>query len=469
MTTAKSLGRLWAKSPAKPIRDPGESKYALGWVAEIPTYEVLNYLHNRIDNNILALAERGIFEWGPDIAYKKGALAWDESNGRIYVALIDNPNVSLIPSQNTAQWAASSVQIPKSSFDNLATAVNNHITNYSNPHKLTAAQINAYVKAQIDTLVSNVQTELNTHKAASNPHGTDADDVGAVPITGGRYTGTVYHDANIIGIGADTTNAVKYDAGKVFFKKGILEMGIDANGDPYFYDGTKQYLVNEELFVTLKDTYEKEYAVAAPDFLCLFQNDINVYAGTGPTTFTSTGGKTYVNKEGVTKTAAVDEPRITVDGLAMIDNSETLYAARTNDGLGFTNYTESIEFFVKGSNAGITNIYVNNGFIKSKLKITGTTLVACYTDSAGVQQSKTLTTSLALGKHNFTQTLNGSTLTFYLDGVKISSNTFTLPARTGWTNTQFGLVDSGTNTYDLCLQRFRCWATALTYKQVSTL
>lgn len=469
MTTAKSLGRLWAKSPAKPIRDPGESKYALGWVAEIPTYEVLNYLHNRIDNNILALAERGIFEWGPDIAYKKGALAWDESNGRIYVALIDNPNVSLIPSQNTAQWAASSVQIPKSSFDNLATAVNNHITNYSNPHKLTAAQINAYVKAQIDTLVSNVQTELNTHKAASNPHGTDADDVGAVPITGGRYTGTVYHDANIIGIGADTTNAVKYDAGKVFFKKGILEMGIDANGDPYFYDGTKQYLVNEELFVTLKDTYEKEYAVAAPDFLCLFQNDINVYAGTGPTTFTSTGGKTYVNKEGVTKTAAVDEPRITVDGLAMIDNSETLYAARTNDGLGFTNYTESIEFFVKGSNAGITNIYVNNGFIKSKLKITGTTLVACYTDSAGVQQSKTLTTSLALGKHNFTQTLNGSTLTFYLDGVKISSNTFTLPARTGWTNTQFGLVDSGTNTYDLCLQRFRCWATALTNKQVSTL
>ena len=469
MTTAKSLARLWAKSPAKPIRDPGESKYALGWVAEIPTYEVLNYLHNRIDSNILALAERGIFEWGPDIAYKKGALAWDETDGKIYVALTANPNASLAPSKNSSQWAASSVQIPKSSFDNLATAVNNHITDYSNPHKLTAAQINAYIKSQIDTLIGNVQAELIAHKAASNPHGIDADDVGAIPITGGRYTGTVYHDANIIGIGADTTNAVKYEAGKVFFKKGVLEIGIDANGDPYFYDGTKQYLVNEELFVTLKSTYEREYAVPAPDFLCLFQNDINIYAGTGPTTFTSTGGKTYVNKEGVTKTAAVDEPRITVDGLAMLDNTESLYATRTNDGYGFTNYTESIEFFVKGSNAGTTNIFVNNGFIKSKLKITGTTLIAYYTDSAGVQQSKTLTTSLAMGKHNFTQTLGGSTLTFYLDGVKICSNTFTLPARTGWTNTQFGLVDSGTNTYDLCLKRFRCWATALTDKQVSTL
>ena len=232
MTTAKSLGRLWAKSPAKPIRDPGESKYALGWVAEIPTYEVLNYLHNRIDNNILALAERGIFEWGPDIAYKKGALTWDETNGKIYVALTNNPNVSLVPSQNSVQWAASSVQIPKSSFDNLSTAVNNHITNYSNPHKITAAQLNAYTKAQIDTLIANLQTELDAHEAASNPHGTDANDVGAVPITGGRYTGTVYHDANIIGIGTDLTNAVKVDTGKIFFKKGTLELGIDAAGEP---------------------------------------------------------------------------------------------------------------------------------------------------------------------------------------------------------------------------------------------
>ena len=85
MTTAKSLGRVWAKTPKDPIRDPGESKYALGWVAEIPTYQVLNFLHNRIDTNILALAERGVFEWGADINYKKNALCWDETDGRIYV------------------------------------------------------------------------------------------------------------------------------------------------------------------------------------------------------------------------------------------------------------------------------------------------------------------------------------------------------------------------------------------------
>ena len=469
MTTAKTLGRVWAMTPAKPIRDPGESKYALGWVAEIPTYEVLNYLHNRIDANILALAERGVFEWGGDITYKKGALAWDETDGKIYIALVESPSKTLVPSNNPTQWTQSSIQISKADYDNLVAQVNSHITNYSNPHKLTAVQLGAYTKAQIDTLIANLQTELDAHEAESNPHGTDANDVGAVPITGGRYAGTVYHDADIIGIGTDLTNAVKVDTGKIFFKKGILELGIDAAGEPYFYDGTKQYLVNEELFLTLKEANEKDYAVPLPDLLCNFQSDINVYAGTGPTTFTSSGGLTYVNKEGVTKTAAVDEPRITVDGLAMIDNSETLYVARTNDGTGFTNYTESVEFFVKGPSTGSTYIYENNGFIKSSLNFTGTTLTIYYTDDTGASYAKVLTTVLGVGKHNFTQTLNGSTLTFYLDGVKINSVTFTLPARTGWTNTQFGLVDSGTNTYDICLKRFRCWATALTDKQVSTL
>ena len=469
MTTAKTLGRVWAMTPAKPIRDPGESKYALGWVAEIPTYEVLNYLHNRIDANILALAERGVFEWGGDITYKKGALAWDETDGKIYIALVASPSKTLAPSNNPTQWTQSSIQISKADYDNLVAQVNNHITNYSNPHKLTAAQLGAYTKAQIDTLIANLQTELDAHEAASNPHGTDADDVGAVPITGGRYTGTVYHDANVIGIGADLTNAVKVDTGKIFFKKGALELGIDAAGEPYFYDGTKQYLVNEELFLTLKEANEKDYAVPAPDFLCLFKNDINVYAGKGPTSFTSTGGLTYVNKEGVTKTAAVDEPRITVDGMAFIDNTESLSATRTYDGVGFTNYTESIEFFVEGPNAGITNVYVNNGFIQSKLKITGTTLVAYYTNASAVQSSKTLTSTLTTGRHIFTLTLSGTTLTFYLDGVQISSTTVTLPARTAWTSTQFALVESGTNTYSLELQRFRCWATALSAKQVSTL
>lgn len=471
MTTAKSLGRVWAKTPKDPIRDPGESKYALGWVAEIPTYQVLNFLHNRIDTNILALAERGVFEWGADINYKKNALCWDETNGRIYVSTIANPSKVLTPSQNPSQWTASSIQIPASTFQQLANSINAHLTDYGNPHKISAAQLSAYTKAQIDTLVANLQTELDTHEAASNPHGTSANDVGAVPITGGRYTGTVYHDSNILGIGADTTNAVKVDTGKIFFKKGTLELGTDAAGKPYFYDGTKQYLLNEELFLTIKKGEEVNYAVPLPDLLCNFQSDINVYAGTGPTTFTSSGGLTYVDKEGVTKTAAVDEPRITQYGLALRGSSlETLKVSRVSDGYGFTSFTDSLDVYATIMDDGLYISFLeHNGFSRNIFRLTGSKLEFAYRVST-TNVAVTLTNNLSAGRHNFTVSFNGTTNTIsaYLDGVKAHSAVITPPVRTGWTSTAFGITN-GVRSDDSYVQRFRSWAMCLTDKQVSTL
>ena len=472
MTTAKSLGRVWAETPRDPIRDPGESKYALGWIAEIPTYQVLNFLHNRIDTNILALAERGVFEWGADIDYKKNALCWDETDGRIYVSTVANPSKVLTPSQNPSQWTASSIQIPASHFQQLANSINAHLTDYSNPHKISAAQLSAYTKAQIDTLVASLQTELDTHEAASNPHGTDADDVGAIPITGGRYTGTVYHDSNILGIGANTTNAVQVSSNKVFFKKGTLELGLDASGEPYFYDGTKQYLLNEELFLTIKKGEEVNYAVPLPDLLCNFQSDINVYAGTGPTTFTSPGGLTYVNKEGVTKTAAVDEPRITQYGLAMRDSvKELLKVYRTSDGCGFTSFTESLDaYIVPVVDGTFVELFVNNGFLENRFRITGKVLTYIYKDN-GAFKTNTITSNLSEGRHTLTSTFDGSTNTIsaYLDGVKAFSAVIAvLPTRVGWTYTTFCLTPTARNT-DNYVQRFRSWAMCLTDKQVSTL
>lgn len=470
MTTAKSLGRVWAETPKDPIRDPGESKYALGWVAEIPTYQVLNFLHNRIDTNILALAERGVFEWGADIDYKKNALCWDETDGRIYVSTVANPSKLLTPSQNPSQWTASSIQIPASHFQQLANSINAHLTDYGNPHKISAAQLSAYTKAQIDTLVANLQTELNTHKAASNPHGTDADDVGAVPITGGRYTGTVYHDSNILGVGANTTNAVQAAYNKLFFKKGTLELGLDESGEPYFYDGTKQYLLNEELFLTIKKGEEVNYAVPLPDLLCNFMNDINVYAGTGPTAFSSTVGLPYVNKEGNTVTAAIDEPRVTQYGIALRGIVDALNVSRINDGYGFTSFTDAFEAYVNPLNDGLyVDIMISNGFLQNVFRMTGNTLDFIYWNG-GNYISTRITEALSAGRHIFATTFNGSTKTIsaYVDGVKVYSAGTTVPARTNWNTTSF-LAASGQRSTDNYAQRFRSWAICLTDKQVSTL
>lgn len=471
MTTAKSLGRVWAETPKDPIRDPGESKYALGWVAEIPTYQVLNFLHNRIDTNILALAERGVFEWGADIDYKKNALCWDETDGRIYVSTIANPSKLLTPSQNPSQWTASSIQIPASHFQQLANSINAHLTDYGNPHKISAAQLSAYTKAQIDTLVANLQTELDTHEAASNPHGTDADDVGAVPITGGRYIGTVYHDSNILGIGTGTTNAVQASSNKVFFKKGTLELGLDESGEPYFYDGTKQYLLNEELFLTVKKGEEVNYAVPLPDLLCNFQSDINVYAGTGPTSFSSPGGLTYVNKEGIAVTNAVDEPRITVKGLLIDGTKESLSVTRTMDGKGFTSFTDAVDAYIN-PNSGVDNyldVMTSNGFLQATFRVYNNIIRFIYNNGTSNIEVQ-LVSNLVAGRHLYVVSWDGATNTIsaYVDGVKYYTAVSTIPSRTAWSTTSF-LPLIGAKASDNYVQRFRSWAVCLTDKQVSTL
>ena len=63
-----------------------DDKYEKGFVAEVPTYENLNYLTTKkLDLSLKALAERGVFEWGEDVDYQTGALVW--SNNIVYIAL----------------------------------------------------------------------------------------------------------------------------------------------------------------------------------------------------------------------------------------------------------------------------------------------------------------------------------------------------------------------------------------------
>lgn len=70
MTTPIGLELVWAKAGG--VTDPGDSKYQLGWVAEIPTYQNFNYVLKALDNNILSYAESGVFPWQDKIAYEAG-------------------------------------------------------------------------------------------------------------------------------------------------------------------------------------------------------------------------------------------------------------------------------------------------------------------------------------------------------------------------------------------------------------
>ena len=59
------LGRTWAETGE--VVEIEDEKYLKGFVAEIPTYEHLNFLQQKIDNTLNSLAQRGVLEWGEDV------------------------------------------------------------------------------------------------------------------------------------------------------------------------------------------------------------------------------------------------------------------------------------------------------------------------------------------------------------------------------------------------------------------
>ena len=91
MTTQSHLPLVWA-SDNTGVTDPGDIKYTKGWISEIPTYQDFNFVLQTTTNNLLALAEKGGFDWEPTISYKAGAevLFW----GHKYYAVADSLNVS---------------------------------------------------------------------------------------------------------------------------------------------------------------------------------------------------------------------------------------------------------------------------------------------------------------------------------------------------------------------------------------
>jgi hypothetical protein len=70
-TPQQKLSEIWAADGG--AVDPGDAKYATGWVAEIPTYQNFNYVLQTTTTNILSYAESDIFDWEIDISYSPGA------------------------------------------------------------------------------------------------------------------------------------------------------------------------------------------------------------------------------------------------------------------------------------------------------------------------------------------------------------------------------------------------------------
>lgn len=71
MTNVVDLELVWANAGGQ--LDPGNTKYELGWIAEIPTFQNFNYVLSNLDKAKLSYAEKDIHLWNSQIEYVPGA------------------------------------------------------------------------------------------------------------------------------------------------------------------------------------------------------------------------------------------------------------------------------------------------------------------------------------------------------------------------------------------------------------
>lgn len=263
MALRPKLNRVWTSANSVLRRDPGDAKYIQGWISEIPTYQVLNFLQFKVDTTLLAQAERGIFEWGTDVQYGLGSIVWCENDKKIYVAIVGSPDRNKSPNTNLAHWSPSSIQVPRAEYDAIVSAINAHIANKANPHDLTASQLGSYTKAETDALVAQYNALVSAHvNDKNNPHGVTAVDIGAVPVTGGTYTGDVTFNGGMY-FDAGKVNQISKTGG-LYLQANTAVMGIDATGVPVIgTTSSKSPIVSEINFPTLKAAQEPDFA--APD------------------------------------------------------------------------------------------------------------------------------------------------------------------------------------------------------------
>ena len=470
MTTRPTLGRIWATNGVRV--DPGSLKYSNGWIGEIPTYEVLNFMQYRIDAALQAFAERGVPEWGSDVIYAKGAKAWG-SDGKIYVATVDSPSRTKQPSTNPSQWELSSDQFTMTQHQAMIDKFDAHIARRDDPHDVTAEQAGTYTSVVIDGKIDPLKLSLNNHIAnKNNPHGETAESIGAVPKSGGAYTGPVSFAGYPVKINPGAgSHEIFGDAANFGIRTATATLAIEKATNRAFImvGGVKNYLLNETEYTNYRRTVEPQYAVGTPDLEIDMMSDTHLRQGFGFSNFLRPYASSYTDKGGVARTAQVDEPRHTIKGL-VIDSSmsERLDVDAENNASGFASTTYNVRGIIE-SRFGVDThvlraisarediIYIRaDGVIGFSLK-----------NSAGIYTRITSRQPLPLGEEfNVTVTVAPGICKIYLGGVLQESVTGTFNPAT-YTVLRVGAdVQRSSGWYARSL---KVWAKELTATQVTTL
>lgn len=446
------LNRIWTSSNSSLRRDPGDAKYLQGWISEIPTFQVLNYLQYKVDTTLLAQAERGIFEWGGDVTYTLGSIVWDELDKKIYVSTVGSPDKTKAPSNNLSQWSPSSIQIPRASYDAVLAAINAHIADVtSNPHRITAGMLNAYNKAEIDALVVQYRALVSAHASdKNNPHGVTATGIGAVPVTGGTYTGPVSFSGGLF-FDAAKINRVSVTNG-LFLQSGSNVLGINSSGIAVAGTTSLQSpIVTEQTFPTLKATQEASYAVPMPSIKLNLMGDLHVQVGSGYVDSTWDTGWTSDNKLQIPANISVAGYNISYTGKADTFNEATIAIDLKQDS------QTSSQFELYGI-----------GFAGFRLFVRADGSVSVITSAPRLATPTTVLSDKV--SHRIVAKKTATAVYLYVDGVLVASNTVAnnaVPFTGGIVTIQTGGPGASYTGCSIC--NLRLWTQALSDLQISTL
>jgi hypothetical protein len=454
MTTALDVTRIWGGGdPNVSTIDPGLEKYAIGWTAEIPSFQFLNFLQYRTDVNFRALAERGVTEWGTDIDYKLNSLTWNEFDSQVYVSVVAVPNQTR-PDLNPSQWKPSALTLTQLEFTTLKNTIDNHIATITgNPHRVTASQAQTYTASELDVLLAQNQATLDAHiNDLADPHQVTALQIGAVPKVGGTYTGLVGHTSRT----RYGTNAYLDSSDGFLMEFNGFTLGINNAGEPV---ANGDVILHETNYLENKELTEPLYAVPVPDFFMPLVVDTSIQRGAGVSEFNGGGGLSYTGKDGATKSTVLDVPPFTKGGLWRGSNASHLII-QAEDNLEFPTRTLSIDITWDEHTSSAYNMLRSDNNVRF-LGSSGSLSVA---DGVASNVFIASQASLTVGVVQkiavvFTPT---STKT-YLNGVLVASgNALAVPS---------GDIDifSHSDIPNLSVRNSRSWATELTPQQIATL
>lgn len=354
--------RVWASSADAAVTDPdldvnhpggqgGNQKYEHGWIVEKEPHQWANFIYNNVDLSIKDCLKNGTLSWESGVTYRKDSICI--YSGILFRAI--KQNINRKPANYPGDWeivpyaAASSFE---SYIENMYTVLHSHediVGPTNNVHQTTATQADTYTKEESDAKIKVVQDDLDAHKAQSNPHNLDAEDVGTLDKNrGGHFTGVVTY--NLIGF-KDTGIYVDTD-GLTNTKDSISIV----NNLPY-QKTSGQEIVTNTSYNKIEMRYNPLFALPEPDISFAFTEGLSslsegayILSYGRPTTYQ------YVNRAGVTVTAEIDEPPFGQFGLYLTADTVLTFSGLMSGVAATVYYLLNDEVIIKNVSVNSDNL-----------------------------------------------------------------------------------------------------------------